>query len=238
MNTKVKAKIIELAKANPNEEICGFVCIKGFEVDIFPCQNIALDKTTDFEMSQEEYFECMKIGIPFAVYHSHPNGPSSFSPADLESSDESTMPFYLYDVKSGEWLEYIPKTYEISLEGQKFCWGINDCYGLCRNYFRQTLGIYIRDYDRDEDFGPSNSNMIMENFEKEGFVKFDLGAIDVKPHDALLFDISNRCPQHLGIFRGQQNFLHHPLGTLSRSEQLNDKWLRHLKYVLRHKTLL
>jgi proteasome lid subunit RPN8/RPN11 len=236
MHTKIKQSIIELAKIS-TEEICGFIYATHNEVKIYPCTNIAADRTTNFEISKGEYLDCIRLGVVIAVYHSHPNGPASFSEWDLAVSKEAALPFYMYDVPSGEWFEYLPPTYSVKLEGRPFYWGFDDCYGTVRHYYRETLGLYLRDYDRDDNFGPSKSMAIMDHFADEGFVCFPPTEI-VKPHDALLFDISKHCPQHLSVFVGNQRMFHHPLNALSHIDFLDGRYLSRLAHVLRHKTLL
>ena len=236
MNTRLKTSIIEMAKAS-NEETCGFIYATHNEVKLYPCRNISVTPIADFTISQDDYLECIKLGTIMAVYHSHPVGPAGFSEADLHYADEAVLPFYLYDVTSGMWSEYLPPDYHVKLEGRPFHWGFDDCYGAARHYYRETLGLYLKDYDRDDTFGPTRSMAIMDNFEEEGFTRLPPNA-EIKPHDALLFDISPRCPQHIAIFVGNQRIFHHPLNTLSKIEMLTGGYFIRLSHILRHKTLV
>lgn len=206
------------------------------EVKLFPCLNIAADPTTDFRISRDDHLECIKLGTIMAVYHSHPTGPAGFSEGDLAVSNEAVLPFYLYDVASEEWSEYLPPDYEVKLEGRPFYWGFDDCYGAARHYYRENLGLYLRDYDRDDTFGPTRSMAIMDHFAEEGFVRLD-PTVSIQTHDALLFDISPRCPQHISIFVGNQRMFHHPLNMLSKTEMLTGGYISRLSHVLRHKTM-
>lgn len=237
MNTKLKNEIIALAEKS-TIEICGLMYASLDSVKIEPCQNIAVDSINGFEISIEDQMRVMKLGPLMGVYHSHPIGPSGFSEQDLAVAEETALPFYMYDLVSKTWNEYLPTTYSVILEGRHFYWGFDDCYGAARHYYRQTLGLYLHDYDRDDNFGPSKSNAILENFEKEGFISFDPQATTIQGHDALLFDISKRAPQHLGMFVSNQRMFHHSLHGLSRMELLDGRYLSHLQYILRHKTLV
>jgi len=236
MNTKVKSKIIDLAKANPGEEICGLMYQTFDSVDIYICSNAAVDRINEFEIDNQDYLACLHFGRPCGIYHSHPSG-AAFSQADLDISDEMALPIYLYAVQQDEWLDYIPKTYVLPLEELSFTWGEQDCFSLIRTFYRQQYSIYIGDYDRDENFEHSGDNRILENFTKEGFIDTNSTCL-LQKHDVLLFHTNMALPQHFGIFMGNSRFLHHPSGALSRIELLTPNWTRRLEKVLRYKNAL
>lgn len=235
MNTKLKASIIAEAVASPIE-VCGFLYATLDSVKAYSCRNIAADPVTEFEISTDDQLACIKLGVIVGVYHSHPNGPAGFSEGDMAIAGNAALPFYLYDVVSGTWSEYLPPSYHVKLEQRPFYWGFDDCYGAARHYYREVFGLYLRDYDRDDTFGPTRSMAIMDHFEEEGFIRLPPDA-PPRPHDAMLFDISPRCPQHIGIFVGNQRIFHHPLNTLSKYEPLSGGYLSRLSHILRHKTV-
>ncbi len=236
MHTGLKYRVIELARATPTQEVCGLFYATHDQTHVYPCRNIAADPTKDFQISLQDQMAAMKLGRLVGVWHSHPVEPEAFSEDDLAGAERVCLPLYLYNVTAGTWLEYVPTTYSVPLEGRPFRWGFEDCYGTARHYYRQQLGLHLRDYDRDETFEKAGSNAILDNFEKEGFVRLEPDPSQIKLHDGLLFHITTANPQHLGVFQGRQGFLHHPLEKLSRIDQLDGRWLGHLKHVLRHQS--
>lgn len=232
MYIPIKNKIKELALHNPNEEVCGILHHTFDKASIFPCENIAQDKTTDFEIDPQKYLECCQLGKPYGIYHSHPKGKAAFSEHDIESANEVLLPYHLYSIEDDKFLEYIPKGYELPVEGLNFVWGAFDCYELLRIYFRQNFNIYMNDYDRDETFESTDSNIIMENFEKEGFHNANSTTL-LKKYDVLVFHSKRAYPQHFGIFLGNSRMLHHPLGGLSRIETITSNWQKRLQFVFR-----
>lgn len=236
MNTIVKKKIIEQCEQNPLEEICGIIFVQNGVADLFSCKNLAADPSLDFEISTDDYMECLKRGRPIAIYHSHPaNLPQAFSTGDggdIEGAEELCLPSYLYCLGTKEWLEYIPQSYHESIFDREFVWGFDDCFGAARNYFRENFQIYIKDYDRDETFSSTDSNIILENFEKEGFVMQPPGCL--MKHDVILFDSFRAYPQHFGIFQGNSRFFHHPLNCLSRIDMLDGRWQKRIRHILRY----
>lgn len=249
MHSRIKNQIIDWAKANPKEEICGLLYYSDNKLLAVLCENIARDKSNEFQISHEIYLKYEMAGTLCGVFHSHPDGPAAFSEADIEYIQEVAVPLYLYVVESGSWLEYIPPTYHVDTIGLPFIWGLYDCYSTARNHFRQECGVYLGDYDRDEDvFRTSGTKtMIVDNLRKEGFSiigsfldnNLNLALNSIQKHDIILFTNPEICRQssvHVGIFLGNSKFLHHPENALSRSEMLTDHWVKRIRFIIRHKS--
>jgi len=233
MHTLTKTEIISSCEANPLQEVCGFVVLQD-KAKVIQCQNISSTPETSFLIHPSEFIKAKSQGQIISLWHSHPSS-AAFSEADLSYGDEINLPLHLYNIQSKEWSEYIPKTYRVPLTGRPFIWGHYDCFGLVRDYFRQEKGVYINDYDRDENFEQTKDVRIWDNFEKEGFLKLPgLGAI--KNDDVIIFN-TNAMPQHLGIFVGNTQIMHHPLNAISRLDRFNANWQKRAKVIVRHKSL-
>ncbi len=233
MHTRIKSEIIQLAHANPTEEICGFIVGQPAGPVLFPCRNVASNPAEQFDIASDDHIGAMSAGRLLAVYHSHPTA-AAFSPADLDFADPIALPQYLYSVPDQAWHEYIPSTHVAPMEGVPFCLGFEDCYSYVRNFSRQKLKHHMSDYDRDESFVHEEQEVIMQSFDREGFRQIQLA--ELKPNDILLFRSNKLVPQHFGVFAGTQRFFHHPLNKLSRSEQITDRWLDRLVCAFRLKT--
>lgn len=238
MNTKIKVEIIKEAQENPQEEICGILYSTLHEVKLFKCKNLSIDKAHNFEIAPEQYIECLKFGKPCGIYHSHPLASSAFSQSDLELADEMLLPIYVYSLIDNEFKNYVPKGYEVPLEGRPWIWGFADCYEQIRIYFRQKYNHYLTDYDRDESYMYSLDDRITKNIEKEGFERLQSLAL-IKKDDVLVFNNQRvaATPKHFAIFLGKSRMLHHPHGKLSGTELMTHKWNESLKYILRFKEL-
>jgi proteasome lid subunit RPN8/RPN11 len=237
MHTAIKAQIIALARETPSVEICGFIyrCWTG-EPKVLECKNVAEKPSEEFEISIDDQLKVEGLGQPLAVYHSHPASSSGFSPADIESAEEIALPFYLYDVQSGDWHEFVPESYSPSAIGRSWCLGFQDCYGVVRDHFRQEHGIYMADYERDESFSHENQGVISSSYEREGFVIAPIS--EVQCDDILIFKSDKVLPQHFGVYRGKNRFLHHLRNGLSCEQQLDAHWLSRLICAYRHKSLM
>lgn len=239
MNTKVKNEIISLARADPAHEVCGLIVCAPPQVLVHPCTNISRDEDGQehtFEIDSQEYISACARGKVCGIYHSHPHGPVAFSQADIEVADAMELPSHLYVTDADAWITYIPRGYTVPLTGQEFTWGTQDCYETVRIYYRQKLGIYLGDYDRDENFRDAAPDAILKHISSEGFINLGRDLSVIQEHDVLLFDTpGHRYPHHLGIYTGGSNrFLHHPFGALSRIDDLDQHYLNRLLSVLRY----
>lgn len=237
MHTGIKSQIVSIALAAPTEEVCGFIYRSWDGVpSILHCKNIAENPSEEFEISMEDSIRAKGLGHELAVFHSHPTASPGFSPADLECAEEMCLPFYMYDVETGSWHEYIPKSYESTYLARQWCVGFDDCYGLVRNYFRKTHGIYLGDYDRDESMSHEERGVIAHHYGNEGFMTVPREG--VQTDDVLVFKTDKALPQHFGVLGEKNRFLHHPISGLSRWEPLTDRWFSRLISVFRHKSLV
>ena len=95
---------------NPEEESCGLVLFFNKRAKIMPCYNWAKNKQTNFEIEPRRFVDAFRKGEIFGVYHSHIDSSSKFSKKDIERSEESMLPYFLYSLKSNTHNVYIPKS--------------------------------------------------------------------------------------------------------------------------------
>lgn len=247
MHAAIKAQIVEWAKQDSKNEVCGFLYHDGTKLYARLCPNVAKRPSDEFAISAEEYLKCESLGEICGVFHSHPSGPAAFSPADLEYIEQVAVPLYLYATETGDWAEYIPPTYEVGLVGLPFIWGWYDCYSLVRNYFRQNHQIFLGDYDRETDHFKlkAHRSLIIDNFAKEGFSivasKPSEFLQNLQDNDCILFNNPSVCPEssvHLAVFLGNSRFLHHPEGILSKQDFLDASWIKRIRLIVRHKNFV
>lgn len=237
MNTRVKTAIIDIAKATPETEVCGLIWQNGAAVDLYPCPNTTRDPdgaAEAFRIDPQDYIRATQKGRIIGVYHSHTTtGAANFSPADLKCAKTLGLPFYLYANNGGGWSYYIPENYRVPLRGQEWCWGVADCYEIVRSYYRQELGLYLTDYDRDESFEHSDESAITRYIDAEGFRQLP---DDSSPQngDVLLFRTAGAAyPHHLAVWTGPSQMLHHRKGMLSGFDAIDGAWLRRLAGIYR-----
>lgn len=120
--------------------------------------------------------------------------------------------------------------------GIEFEEGWQDCYTLAQTVYADILGLQLRDYAR-----PSRWYMLPEFdfFEKlfplEGFFTVSTNANDVRIGDALLMGMGRtEVANHVAIYVGRGQILHHLTGQKSRLEAYSPKWRTRVMRVVRH----
>lgn len=130
------------------------------------------------------------------------------------------------------------------LLGLEFIHGVQDCYTMLQNVFKDNLGIELSNYARPDNWWiQEGMDLYRENFKNEGFitVNFNDNLSDLQPFDVALIAIPDpRKPgvmviNHCAIYLGEGKVIHHRLGM--RSERKNYSGaLRNLTcMVIRHK---
>lgn len=122
------------------------------------------------------------------------------------------------------------------LLGKNYVPGVEHCWKLVRDYYRDAFGIELGDYPLPNDWDSDKLNLIEMIYEREGFEKVtDWSIRDLRPGDLLCVAVRRSNPNHFVIYVGDNKILHHPLMQLSRDETLRDFWRQTTCFVLRHK---
>jgi cell wall-associated NlpC family hydrolase len=121
------------------------------------------------------------------------------------------------------------------LTGQRFAWGLHDCFSLTRAFFDDNFGLKIKNYARPTDWRSDEIDLIRRLYEREGFEMITTWKIkDLRPADVLCIAIGERNPNHFAIVTDHDTIVHHIYGKMSEEEPLRDFWLNHTCFILRH----
>lgn len=188
-------------------ECCGLICQDGYH----PCANVSESNEEHFRISPHEYALLrVRFGNPVAVVHSHPDGPDHPSVDDQRGQMASGIAWGICVVRDGGgadepffWGDDVP-IYPI--EHRRFRWGIHDCFGLVRDWYRINRGILIPNMVRSSDFWEKGENLIIENFRAAGFSPIEGISL---PGDVGLYTIRSKITNHCGLYIGDELMLHH-----------------------------
>lgn len=230
----------------PNESVGVFVDNK-----YIPLENEHTQPLNDFKVSPEIY---LKVGKIQAVVHSHPfRGdpvPRLYpSAADMRGQMDTAVPWGIICCdKERSWpVQWfgdqcpIPKYTE-----RGFIHGIQDCYSLIRDYYRQEFGVLTKDFPRDWAWWNNGDQHLYERF------FMDAGYRQIPMSQAKIGDvflailgrsaIKNNVVSHGGIYLGGDEILHHKSGDLpydmtrlSNTECIH-RYVKYIKYFLRHES--
>ena len=211
------------AKDQDPKESCGLLInIKGKE-KYYPCKNLSNYSQQCFIIDPEDYAKAEDSGKVLAVIHSHPVTPPVASQADMISCEESGLVWHIVNPKTEQWGFYKPSGYKPPLIGRHCGWGITDCWSLVRDWYKENLGITLRDWDR-----PTTPEEFVENpmFEK---CAWRTGFRQLRPDeklengDLLFMSIMATGLNHVAIFL-DGDVLHHLADRISCKEPYN-QWL-------------
>ena len=211
------------AKDQDPKESCGLLIdVKGKE-KYFPCKNLSTYSQQCFIIDPEDYAKAEDSGKILAVIHSHPVTPPVASQADMISCEESGVIWHIVNPKTEQWGFYKPSGYKPPLIGRHWVWGITDCWSLVRDWYKENLGITLRDWNR-----PTTPEEFIENpvFEK---CAWRTGFRQLRPEeklengDLLFMSIMATGLNHVAIFL-DGDVLHHLADRISCKEPYN-QWL-------------
>lgn len=110
-----------------------------------------------------------------------------------------------------------------------------DCYGLFRRYYKQEYDLDLDNYARPISFWAANLNLISENVSREGFVPVDTGLDRLELGDGIVMAMSgSRVANHLGVYVGNNQLLHHLYNQPSCVEDYGPKWKKRTLTIIRH----
>lgn len=224
------------AEAARQRECCGLVVLVGGKQCYIPCRNRA-PSGQEFIIEETDWADAEDRGDIQCVVHSHVGVPPAPSQADLIGIESTRLPWLIVNMPTGSHTITKPSGYEAPLIGRQFVHGVTDCYSLIRDYYRQELGIALKDYARDHEWWRKGHNLYHELFDDAGFTPVRLE--DLREHDVLLMRLASRVDNHGGIYLGNNRILHHPMTRLSGRDIYGkgSYWFKISSGGLRHRSL-
>ena len=211
------------AKEQDPKESCGLLIEVNGKEKYFPCKNLSTYLQQCFIIDPEDYAKAEDTGKVLAVIHSHPVTPPVASQADMIGCEESGFIWHIVNPKTEQWGFCKPSGYKPPLIGRHWVWGITDCWSLVRDWYKEKLGITLRDWDR-----PTTPEEFIKNpmFEK---CALQTGFRQLRPEeklkngDLLFMSIMATGLNHVAIFL-DGDVLHHLADRISCKEPYN-QWL-------------
>ena len=214
--------LLHAKKEDPNESVGVLLNIKGKE-KYFPCRNLSMNSNQCFILDPEDYVKADNLGEIIGIVHSHPTTPPEPSEADRVSCEDSNLKWYIVNPKTETWGYCEPCGFKPPLRGRQWVWGLQDCYSLVRDWYKEEKNIELRDWERPitpEEF------LLNPMFERcawrTGFreLRSDEKLIN---GDLLFMSIGSPGLNHVAIFL-DGDVLHHLADRLSCKEPYSE-WL-------------
>ena len=217
----IEKAVLAHAAAEHPKEACGFIVIEGKKKVYKPLANVAAEPETTFAIAPEAW---IGAGEVLAVVHSHPEGQPWLSAADRLGQQAAGLPWVLCVSGSLKVFRPVPL-----LRGRVFDYGKADCYSLLADAYH-LAGIELPPVGRttlDEDAAARKFETLAGG---AGFRQVH----EAQPGDVLLTALGGHA-NHVALYLGDGNMLHHAIDQLSRREMYGSFWRKATHSIWRHK---
>ena len=231
MKKIIQAVLEHAAEVQPHE-CCGLVILRKGRKHYVRCTNAASDMTGRFVIAPEEYAAAEDSGEIVMIAHSHCFIPPTPSEADKVGIEQCGLPWLIVNYPNGTHTITEPSGFKAPLIGRQFCKMSVDCYALVKDYYEQELGIVLKDYERPAVWHEIGRSILIEVHEDCGFKEIPLA--DVQPNDLLLMQIGASVPNHVAVYVGKNQILHHVEGRLSSRDVYGEFWRTATTHALRY----
>lgn len=119
-----------------------------------------------------------------------------------------------------------------NLVGRPFILGTYDCFRTVIDFFKQNFDLDIPNFARPTNWDADDLDLISLLYKKTGFEMVQDDSL--RPGDVLVTAVGSSNPNHLVIYLGDHEILHHKAGVLSSVEAYRPAWKMVTCYVLRH----
>jgi len=121
------------------------------------------------------------------------------------------------------------------LIGRPFNHGVQDCFSLARDFYKDNFDINIRNIARPDNWWNLGMNLYMDHFYEEGFRVIDCHPKDWLPADGFLIAMAAPVACHAAVYLGNNMILHHAVNRFSEVTPYSGLWRNNTVAVLRHK---
>lgn len=226
----------------PNEA-CGLVIGTGKKAQFLPCENAAEQPNLHFLISHIDYARAEDAGEILSIWHSHPDGSTEPSEADLAGCEASELPWLISALRKtdGEFVHdelrlVQPSGFQVDYVGRPYIFGTFDCYSLVADYYRQEFNIHLPGFSglRIDQWWRKGHDVIGDNWKSQNFVSVQDGVFEAG--DVIGLAMNSDVVNHVAIYVGGDIILHHLVNRLSRRETFGPYWLSRVRLHLRHAT--
>ena len=113
--------------------------------------------------------------------------------------------------------------------------GVYDCYTVIKDVLNSAYGVIIPNYARPENFDMDPLDLFTRIAKEDFFI--ERPTLDVKQFEAgdiLSFKVKADRVNHVGVYLGNNLFLHQVHNSLPREDNISLSWLRRLAAVHYH----
>ena len=240
LNNLIKESIKRHSLEESPKECCGVLVKTKNNLVAFPCHNVSEKPEKHFSIKPTDYLKASSAGEVEAVYHSHNSSNDKFSPNDILNSKSHDLPFVLYCSPKDSFSTFDPKKSKTFWYDKVFKIGETDCYTVVKEYYKD-LGIKLEgENNLGNDWCQKNPELIQQLFDLNKNNP-DLPIIELpatsslRKHDVIVFQfVKGAGPNHVAIYLGNGEILHHPRNKFLCIQELNKTLSKTILKIYRH----
>ncbi len=206
------------------EEGCAFVVETADGMALIPVQNRHPSPREHFLVTDAHVAE--DAGCIVAFLHSHVAHPLTPSAADEVAAANDDFPWYVVGLSNADevagWFSVRPSYDHLPLENREYVEGVWDCWALVRDFYEINFDVTLPDFPRHTRFWDDGLDLLHDRIAPAGFAKCQA---PYQRGDLFLMRIGNSTvDNHLGVYLGDGEFLHHPYLQKSRKGVYGKYW--------------
>lgn len=129
----------------------------------------------------------------------------------------------------------VPYSKYKDLMERNYVMGESDCFGLLRDFYVNCYGIKLPNFARPKHFFDPRINVYARIVAQPEFQERGLCVTDFKEGDLIAFRVMGAdLVNHVGVYLGNNLFLHQMFDGVPREENLDERWLRRIYMVHYH----
>lgn len=203
----------------PDQEVCGVIAIHDGRRVYKRCKNTALIPQRCFRICPDELHAIQQRSQVIAIVHSHV-GSVEPSQTDRAVAETTALPWVIVNA-AGDYTILRPESYQTaSFVGREFCWGVQDCWTLVRDWYQAELGITLPDAERPP-IALWQINPLFAQWMDYGFTR----TTDIAYGDIIAMAIGDSGqPTHAAVYLGNNRILHQVPNRLSSVDLYDGFW--------------
>lgn len=239
MDEKIEKLLVAHANINKNEECCGFIVLDNVKhLIIIPCENIYDFPEDGFRVCPHEFLKIKQKYKIVCLYHSHPQGDSTFSKKDLDQAEELSLPICVYSIQDESFNIHFPKSCPVGgFIGREYIHHFQNCWKLVYDYYDSEKKLIDRSFnfylkqEQNKNFANEVILRITDFFKRNNIKKIKHEEAGVG--DLVIFEASKKCFSHFGILLEGDKFMHHQAEFLSSKTLLDEDYIKKIHSIYR-----
>lgn len=223
----LEATAVRHALAVFPQEAVGFVRAGVY----YQLENVHSNPTEGFDVAAAAQRDLIAGGVD-AIFHSHTNGYDCPTAEDMRSQQSMAVPWSIIVFRPPRQDERQPVHVETfwfgdqapmdPYIGRKWRHGVNDCFTLCRDWWRKERGVVFKNPPRDDGWWNTDIDLVGTELLRDKFVR--VSESEVKEGTGVLMSIGPMLGKqkinHIGIYLPTGRMLHHLANKLSKIDPL------------------